>query len=633
MTEPLAGTMPNLNTKLECTKNKKHYGLFDFIKGFWQLPLAKNSQEILSYETDEGAFTPTRVPQGSCDAAIHFQATMEKCFHDMLYESRLIWIDVLLVFAESIDEYLRALEKLFATMNIYGLKFSAMKTQLYRQTITWCGRVISADGISHDPKRIDALTNMPAPSSAAELQQFICASNWMRDSLVDYARTIQPLQQRLDTALSGNRKTKRVAAGILLTLDSKEIESFNKVKALLKNSAQLTHPKDEATLCLFVMHNGWAAIVTQVVEWQQDKTITKQNHELLICKGGTFSGAQCNWSITEKEAFPIVSACDNLNYMLLRPGGFRIYCDHRNLIYLFAPKQELKKHVKGKLLRWSLKLSEYRYTIAHIDGQHNLWADLISRWGGATHTTILRFKRITRMQSRVSKQPLIRPLDKDAFVWPTLNEIAATQKAHVNSMPRSCSLDVSGIYRCNGKVWIPGAAKQLVQRLFVISHCGQQGHRGEAVMMNHLKRIFFLDDITQRARRFLRRESVGTSKYLLIIKDNFSHFTELIPCDAPVTAVAAEAMLWWHSRYGVPETWISDNATHFKSEVLALLSKMMKAKQEFVVAYSPWLNGSVERVNRDVLQVLRVMILDYGIASNDWVYLIPLVQANINHSP
>ncbi|ETP25725.1 hypothetical protein F441_01423 [Phytophthora nicotianae CJ01A1] len=30
----------------------------------------------------------------------------------------------------------------------------------------------------------------------------------------------------------------------------------------------------------------------------------------------------------------------------------------------------------------------------------------------------------------------------------------------------------------------------------------------------------------------------------------------------------------------------------------------MKAKQDFVVAYSPWLNGSVERINRDVLQYL-----------------------------
>ncbi|KAE9275910.1 hypothetical protein PF008_g29227 [Phytophthora fragariae] len=92
-------------------------------------------------------------------------------------------------------------------------------------------------------------------------------------------------------------------------------------------------------------------------------------------------------------------------------------------------------------------------------------------------------------------------------------------------------------------------------------------------------------------------------------------------------------MMWWHSRYGVPKTWVSDNATHFKNQVLALLSKFMKAKQEFVVAYSPWLNGSVERVNRDVLQVLRAMILEYSLSYQDWVHLIPLVQANLNHSP
>ncbi|OWZ00171.1 hypothetical protein PHMEG_00028706, partial [Phytophthora megakarya] len=55
--------------------------------------------------------------------------------------------------------------------------------------------------------------------------------------------------------------------------------------------------------------------------------------------------------------------------------------------------------------------------------------------------------------------------------------------------------------------------------------------------------------------------------------------------------------------------------------------------QKFVVAYSPWINGSVERANRDILQVLRAMIMEYKISHNDWIYLIPLVQANMNHSP
>eukprot|EP00644_Phytophthora_capsici_P007576 jgi/Phyca11/42423/gw1.104.66.1 len=45
-------------------------------------------------------------------------------------------------------------------------------------------------------------------------------------------------------------------------------------------------------------------------------------------------------------------------------------------------------------------------------------------------------------------------------------------------------------------------------------------------------------------------------------------------------------------------------------------------KQSFTLAYCPWVNGSIERLNRDILQVLR-----------NWAALLPLIQANLNQSP
>ncbi|OWY95003.1 hypothetical protein PHMEG_00035112 [Phytophthora megakarya] len=66
---------------------------------------------------------------------------------------------------------------------------------------------------------------------------------------------------------------------------------------------------------------------------------------------------------------------------------------------------------------------------------------------------------------------------------------------------------------------------------------------------------------------------------------------------------------------------------------MAELYKRLKCQQNFVVAYCPWINGSVERANRDILQVLRTMILEYHIAHQDWMYLVSLIQANMNHSP
>jgi hypothetical protein len=50
-------------------------------------------------------------------------------------------------------------------------------------------------------------------------------------------------------------------------------------------------------------------------EWHADKGVTEKSHDLLACKGGTFTGAPLHWSVTEKEAYPIVKACEERQYL------------------------------------------------------------------------------------------------------------------------------------------------------------------------------------------------------------------------------------------------------------------------------------------------------------------------------
>ena len=38
-TDPIVGVMPHLQSRLKHTRGKKHFGSFDCLKGFWQLPL------------------------------------------------------------------------------------------------------------------------------------------------------------------------------------------------------------------------------------------------------------------------------------------------------------------------------------------------------------------------------------------------------------------------------------------------------------------------------------------------------------------------------------------------------------------------------------------------------------------
>jgi hypothetical protein len=60
------------------------------------------------------------------------------------------------------------------------------KCNFFRKSVKWCGRVISASGTTHCPMRIEGLVGMELPKTAADLQQFLCACNWMRASISRY---------------------------------------------------------------------------------------------------------------------------------------------------------------------------------------------------------------------------------------------------------------------------------------------------------------------------------------------------------------------------------------------------------------------------------------------------------------
>jgi hypothetical protein len=66
---------------------------------------------------------------------------------------------------------------------------------------------------------------------------------------------------------------------------------------------------------------------------------------------------------------------------------------------------------------------------------------------------------------------------------------------------------------------------------------------------------------------------------------------------------------------------------------MELLAERLRGVQSFTPVYSPWLNGTVERLNKDILQVTRVLLLESNLDTRSWTYLLPLIQANLNQSP
>ena len=171
-----------------------------------------------------------------------------------------------------------------------------------------------------------------------------------------------------------------------------------------------------------------------------------------------------------------------------------MYCDHRNLIHVFAPSFEFKKHAKGNMLSWQMKLVEcmYHYSIEHIDGASNVWVVIVSRWGGqsmATPTALtcvsLRSDQegddategVRKVRDQTSPRSMltVRPFRDGVFTWTTEEDIKMSQVKDKTDKPKDSVLNESELW-C--RIWIPAADASLVNPSFPddMFPCGQNDH-------------------------------------------------------------------------------------------------------------------------------------------------------------
>ena len=264
-----------------------------------------------------------------------------------------------------------------------------------------------------DPRNLKALLKMPAPEDGAQLQQFVCAANWMRATIPEFNKKLQPLASLLEVVLTtaGCRKKTKVAKvklkGSLWT--AKHQQTFDVIKNALVHSVKFAHMVTSKLLCLFADASDahGASVLTQIPPADLPKPFEQQSHEPLAFLSGSFRGSQARWSTPEKEVYSIVASIGRLDYLLMLPEGFLLFTDHKNLTHIFDPLRttsQMPKHVVNKIQRWALLLAAYRYEIVHIPGAHNVWADLMSRWGTPVPAQSLSLLR--RAMSALFKAPL-----------------------------------------------------------------------------------------------------------------------------------------------------------------------------------------------------------------------------------
>jgi hypothetical protein len=298
--------MPHVESELARLRGATCFASFDLSHGYWQLPLASESQECQSFITPDGVFTPTRVLHGTTNAVAHMQAVLSEVFLP-LNAQLLAWLDDLLLHAAHPTDLLGYLREFFELCRSANVKLHPGKCVLFTCKVRWCGRIISAEGAKFDPRRIQGLLDMPPPSTGEDLRQFVCAFNWMRTAIHSFSELVFPIPELLEAvyARSGKR-TKKAAARISLhevgwNADHQQV--FKSCQTALAHATTLAHPSTGKRVCLYTdaSQDFWSAIATQVPPSDLDLPSDGQRHEPLAFLSGSFTGAMSRWPIIERR--------------------------------------------------------------------------------------------------------------------------------------------------------------------------------------------------------------------------------------------------------------------------------------------------------------------------------------------
>ncbi|OWY92475.1 hypothetical protein PHMEG_00038518 [Phytophthora megakarya] len=111
------------------------------------------------------------------------------------------------------------------------------------------------------------------------------SSNWLHDCLVDYPRTVAPLQAKLDVERKRIGHRSRNALNVTLDWTAKETSTYADVLALIATSALRSFPSDDDEVCVFkdVSLDGYIIVVTLVHHWDDAKHVDKQSHVMVVC--------------------------------------------------------------------------------------------------------------------------------------------------------------------------------------------------------------------------------------------------------------------------------------------------------------------------------------------------------------
>ncbi len=131
---------------------------------------------------------------------------------------------------DTFDNALQNLEMVFQRLRDANSRLKPKKCTLFQREVVYLGHVVSDEGISCDPSKLEAVRNWDSPTNVTEVRNFVGLAGYYRKFIPDFSTVAYPLTQ-----LTQKNRTFRWS-------DQCE-SSFQQLKLLLSSSPILAYPQ------------------------------------------------------------------------------------------------------------------------------------------------------------------------------------------------------------------------------------------------------------------------------------------------------------------------------------------------------------------------------------------------------
>ena len=305
------------------------FSKLDLKMGYHQIELDEDSRPITTFSTPIGLRRYKRLSLGITSASECYQHILEQRVLKGLKGARNISDDII-VWGKTVEEHHRNLEALLKRIKELGLTLNKKKCEFGKESITFFGIVLTADGAKADPQKIKAIEDLQEPKTVQELRSLLGLATYLSSFIKNFSDLVEPLRLPL-------RK------GMKFEWTTAQKEAFKELKEGLKSKQVMAYwsPTAKTTLTVDASPYALGAILQQEQKNGSLKVISNASRSL--------TEMERRYCKTEREGLAIVWGCEHFQKYLI-DTYFDLYTDHQPLVHIYSPTSK----PSARLERWVL---------------------------------------------------------------------------------------------------------------------------------------------------------------------------------------------------------------------------------------------------------------------------------------